>query len=271
MTELTHRPVPSESAETLQALQLAPADEHNLQLAANVHPANWVNPEPAGRYHLVAIGGGTAGLVSAAGAAGLGARAALIERHLLGGDCLNVGCVPSKGVIRAARAYAEIRRAPELFGAPRSDSAGAGDFGRAMERMRRLRAGISRHDSAQRFQGLGVDVFLGDGRFVVARGDRGRGQASALSPGGDRHRRPRRRAAHPRPRRRLATSPTRRSSTSPSCPAAWRSWAPARSAARWPRPSPASAARSPSSTCADHVLPREDADAAAIVQKALAG
>ena len=70
----------------------------------HVHPDDWTNPTPDGRYNLVVIGGGTAGLVSAVGAAGLGAKVALIERHLMGGDCLNVGCVPSKGLISAADA-----------------------------------------------------------------------------------------------------------------------------------------------------------------------
>ncbi|MFL6200978.1 MAG: mercuric reductase [Thermoanaerobaculia bacterium] len=143
---------------------IEPRDEHNLRLIANVHPDDWVNPEPAERYHLVVVGAGTAGLVSAAGAAGLGARVAIVERHLMGGDCLNVGCVPSKGVIRAARAWQEARQAAERFGGPGAE--GPGDFGAAMERMRRLRAGISVHDSAARFRSLGIDVFLGDGRFV---------------------------------------------------------------------------------------------------------
>ena len=143
---------------------IEPRDEHNLRLIANVHPTDWTNPEPAGRYHLVVIGAGTAGLVSAAGAAGLGAKVAILERHLMGGDCLNVGCVPSKGVIRAARSWQEARQAAERFGGPGAD--GNGNFGAVMERMRRLRAGISVHDSAARFRGLGIDVFLGDGRFV---------------------------------------------------------------------------------------------------------
>ncbi|MBV8202663.1 MAG: mercuric reductase [Acidobacteria bacterium] len=142
-----------------------PLDEHNRALLANVHPADWVNPQPAARYHLVVIGGGTAGLVSAAGAAGLGARVALVERHLLGGDCLNVGCVPSKGILRAARGWEEARQAAGRFGGPAVG--GAPSFAAAMERMRRLRAGISPHDSAQRFRSLGIDVFLGDGRFVA--------------------------------------------------------------------------------------------------------
>src|SRR4051812_33554596 len=88
-----------------------PQDELNRELLDNVHPSTWVNPEPAERYHLVVIGAGTAGLVSAKGAAGLGARVALIERHLMGGDCLNVGCVPSKGILRAARAWEDARTA----------------------------------------------------------------------------------------------------------------------------------------------------------------
>ena len=92
-------------------LQLQPLDEHNQKLESNVHPPEWKNPTPSGDYHLVVIGAGTAGLVTAAGAAGLGARVALIERELMGGDCLNVGCVPSKGLIGAARVAATVRDA----------------------------------------------------------------------------------------------------------------------------------------------------------------
>ncbi len=145
-------------------IHMEPFDEHNRQLVANVHPLDWINPEPSGRYHLVAVGGGTAGLVSAVGAAGLGARTALIERNLLGGDCLNVGCVPSKAVISAARAWKGARESKAMFGGPAVQ--GHGDFAVAMERMRRLRAGISHHDSVRRFSDLGVDVYLGQARFV---------------------------------------------------------------------------------------------------------
>jgi pyruvate/2-oxoglutarate dehydrogenase complex dihydrolipoamide dehydrogenase (E3) component len=116
------------------------------ELTAHVHPPDWVNPLPAARYHLVVIGGGTAGLVAAAGAAGLGARVALVERHLLGGDCLNTGCVPSKTLISGARA-----RLP---------------FGEAMARVHRARLALAPHDSAHRFRGLGVDVFFGHARFT---------------------------------------------------------------------------------------------------------
>lgn len=143
---------------------LFPRDEHSVRLEANVHPPDWVNPTPQDRYHLVVIGAGTAGLVAAAGAAGLGAKVALVERDLMGGDCLNVGCVPSKGVISAGRAAEAVRRADE-FGV-RVPEGVTVDFAVAMERMRRLRARISPADSAERFRSLGVDVFLGGGKFV---------------------------------------------------------------------------------------------------------
>jgi mercury(II) reductase len=139
-----------------------PLDEWNLQLLSNVHPTEWRNPAPARIYDLVVIGGGTAGLVSAAGAAGLGARVALVERGLLGGDCLNVGCVPSKALVRSSRLVGETRKAKALGLNVASVSV---DFAEVMRRMRERRAGISPHDSARRFASLGVDVFLGNGRF----------------------------------------------------------------------------------------------------------
>lgn len=140
-------------------------DTRDAALQANAHPADWKNPEPAARYNLVVIGGGTAGLVTAAGAAGLGARVALVERHLLGGDCLNYGCVPSKALLRAARAVANVRDAGAFGVLP---TAARVHFPTVMERLRRLRSEISRHDSAGRFRDLGVDVFLGEGHFVGA-------------------------------------------------------------------------------------------------------
>ncbi len=147
-----------------ESVTMAPMDEFNQQLIHNVHPPTWTNPTPSGRYNIVVIGAGTAGLVTAVVAAGLGAKAALIERHLMGGDCLNVGCVPSKGVIRASRAWTAVKRGGE-FGVTVPDGIKT-DFGAAMERMRKLRARISRVDSAHRFTGLGVDVFMGAGRFT---------------------------------------------------------------------------------------------------------
>jgi len=145
---------------------LVPFDEHNRVLAENVHPSNWVNPDPTGRYNIVVIGAGTAGLITAVIAASLGAKVALIEKHLMGGDCLNVGCVPSKGVIRAARAWADLRKADE-FGLHIPPGVKY-DFGAAMARMRRLRARISHNDSVHRYTKLGVDVYIGSGRFIAA-------------------------------------------------------------------------------------------------------
>jgi pyruvate/2-oxoglutarate dehydrogenase complex dihydrolipoamide dehydrogenase (E3) component len=149
-------------SQPLQPLQ--PDDEHNRALIEQVHPADWVNPKPQGRYNMVVLGGGTAGLVCAAGAAGLGAKVALIERNLMGGDCLNAGCVPSKGLIAAARRVAEVRDAGE-FGIHVSGEVEV-DFAVIMERMRRLRAQIAPNDSVQRFSNLGVDVYLGEGVFT---------------------------------------------------------------------------------------------------------
>lgn len=143
---------------------LLPNDEHNRVLVEHVHPSNWINPQPSGRYNIVVLGAGTAGLVTAVIAAGLGAKVALIEKHLMGGDCLNVGCVPSKGVIRAARAWSDLREA-EAFGLHIPPGVKY-DFGAAMARMRKLRARISRNDSADRYTKLGVDVFIGSGRFT---------------------------------------------------------------------------------------------------------
>lgn len=145
---------------------VSPQDEHNRTLVENVHPRNWVNPEPTERYNIVVIGAGTAGLVTAVIAAGIGAKVALIERYLMGGDCLNVGCVPSKGVIRAARAWADLKRAEE-FGLHIPPGVKY-DFGAAMARMRKLRAKISHTDSAHRYQSLGVDVYIGRARFSGA-------------------------------------------------------------------------------------------------------
>lgn len=145
---------------------LSPWDEHNKKTAGLVHPPDWKNPEPAENYNLVVVGAGTAGLVAAAGSAGLGAKVALIERHLMGGDCLNYGCVPSKALIRASRVAADVRDAGE-FGVVVPDGVKV-DFPKVMERMRRLRAQISVNDSFERLKGLGVDVFQGSGRFTGA-------------------------------------------------------------------------------------------------------
>lgn len=151
---------------SVDAVEVEPMDIHNQALVANVHPPDWVNPEPAPSYNLVVIGGGTAGLVAAAGAAGVGAKVALIERSLLGGDCLNSGCVPSKALLRSAHAVSDLRSAAAV-GVNVADGAVEVDFPGIMERLREIRSRISENDSAYRFRDeLGVDVFIGQGRFA---------------------------------------------------------------------------------------------------------
>ncbi len=142
---------------------LTPNDEFNKALEGNVHPKDYRNPRPYDRYNLVVIGAGTAGLVTASIAAGLGAKVALVERGLMGGDCLNVGCVPSKALIASARSVAAIQKASSM-GIHATGEINV-DFPQVMQRMRRLRSGISHHDSVKRFTNLGVDVFLGQASF----------------------------------------------------------------------------------------------------------
>ena len=109
-------------------------------------PSDYENPQPQSRYHLVVVGAGPAGLISAIGAAGLGAKVALIERHRMGGDCLNVGCMPSKSLLAFSK---------------RPDA----DFQQAFAWLREVRAGIAPHDSVDRYTEAGVDVFLGSAGF----------------------------------------------------------------------------------------------------------
>jgi pyruvate/2-oxoglutarate dehydrogenase complex dihydrolipoamide dehydrogenase (E3) component len=141
-----------------------PDDRFHRALLDNVHPPAWRNPRPVDKYNLVIIGAGPAGLVAARAAAALGAKVALIERNLIGGDCLNVGCVPSKAIIRTSRLYADMRDA-ENFGAQVPISVDV-DFPAAMERMRRLRSRISRTDSARRLSAEGVDMYFGSACFA---------------------------------------------------------------------------------------------------------
>jgi pyruvate/2-oxoglutarate dehydrogenase complex dihydrolipoamide dehydrogenase (E3) component len=143
---------------------LSAVDMHEQERLANVHPFDWRNPKPADRYNVAIIGAGTAGLVAAHGAAALGAKVAIVERNLLGGDCLNVGCVPSKAIVRTARLYAEMRKA-ERYGAQTPSDVDV-DFAAVMQRMRAIQARISRVDSAQRLVNAGVDVFFGQARFA---------------------------------------------------------------------------------------------------------
>jgi pyruvate/2-oxoglutarate dehydrogenase complex dihydrolipoamide dehydrogenase (E3) component len=143
---------------------LLAGDSCDAELLAHARPASWTNPAPAACYNLVVIGAGTAGLVTAAGAAALGAKVALVEKNLMGGDCLNFGCVPSKALLRSAHFHSDLHHAAKFTGSVLPPT--PADFTLAMERMRRLRAQLSHHDSAARYREMGVDVFLGEASFV---------------------------------------------------------------------------------------------------------
>ncbi|MEP6899458.1 MAG: mercuric reductase [Rhodanobacter sp.] len=141
-----------------------PLDGYEDQHLAAVHPQGWVNPKPDGRYALAIIGAGPAGLAAAELASTLGVRVALIERHLIGGTCLNTGCVPSKALIRTARVYAEMRDAAR-YGARAPDHVEV-DFAAAMERVRRIRGHLSGDASVRRLAAKGIDMFFGNVRFT---------------------------------------------------------------------------------------------------------
>jgi pyruvate/2-oxoglutarate dehydrogenase complex dihydrolipoamide dehydrogenase (E3) component len=142
-----------------------PSDHDDRLLLENIHPVTWRNPKPSGKYGLVIIGGGPAGLVAAHKAAAYGAKVALIERDLLGGECLNTGCIPSKTIIRTSRLYADMRNAEQFGGRTPGDI--NVDFPFLMERMRRVRARIGHLSfSARRLAALGVDVYFGEASFL---------------------------------------------------------------------------------------------------------
>ena len=143
---------------------LHPQDEHNQKLRDHVHPATWKVQPSTKTYDMVSIGAGTGGLVSSGGAAMLGARSALIERHLMGGDCLNTGCVPSKTIIKSAH-VAHLARNAEQFGVHVGEV--HVDFTAVMERLRRIRADMAHHDGAERLQKMGVDVLFGTAKLSL--------------------------------------------------------------------------------------------------------
>ncbi len=141
-----------------------PDDRLHRDLVDSAHPPTWRNPKPEGKYNFVVIGAGPGGLVAAREAAMLGAKVALIERDLIGGDRLNVGCVPSKAIIRTARFYAEMRDAKKIGAQVPGDICIA--FPPVMERMRRIQARLSRAVSARRLREEGIDVYFGNASFV---------------------------------------------------------------------------------------------------------
>ncbi|MCM2287962.1 MAG: FAD-dependent oxidoreductase [Sulfuritalea sp.] len=125
--------------------------------------ARWTRPSKFDR-NLIVIGGGSAGLVTAYIAAAVKAKVTLIEKHKLGGDCLNTGCVPSKALIRSAKFLSHLARAEE-FGMRRTTSADF-QFADVMERVQRVIRQVEPHDSVERYTGLGVDVVDGSAKIV---------------------------------------------------------------------------------------------------------
>jgi hypothetical protein len=131
------RPGTADPSPSAPAYSFEPKDEYNVTLDANVHPKDYINPAPLeDEYDLVVIGAGVAGLLSVITAKWLGKKCALIESHAMGGDCLNIGCVPSKALIAASRALVNIRSCGE-FGIQLPPGTITVDFGHIMRRMRK--------------------------------------------------------------------------------------------------------------------------------------
>jgi len=145
---------------------LPASSEHNQTLVEHVHPHDYVNPTPETEYDLVVIGAGVSGLLSVIVGAWLGKSCALIERHGMGGDCLNTGCVPSKALIACARAAHSVKHLAS-FGVSIPEGPVTVDFGFVMERMRAIRAKISHHDSVQRYKrDFCKDIYIGHAEFA---------------------------------------------------------------------------------------------------------
>eukprot|EP00041_Stephanoeca_diplocostata_P035102 m.1226407 g.1226407 ORF g.1226407 m.1226407 type:complete len:242 (+) comp24637_c0_seq8:48-773(+) len=155
--------------EAAASCDAAPDDDHNRKLIENVHPTEYVNAVSTNgdasartelEYDLVVIGGGVAGLLSVIMGKALGKRCAMIEKHYMGGDCLNVGCFPSKVLIASAQRAHDVRTAQKLHVHGTSDV--EVDFPAIMERIRRLRADISPIDSVARYKKVTFLTFCGD-------------------------------------------------------------------------------------------------------------
>jgi Pyruvate/2-oxoglutarate dehydrogenase complex, dihydrolipoamide dehydrogenase (E3) component, and related enzymes len=158
---------PQDCKDAKDKLNIWPLDDYNARLLNEVRPKSWKHANPDVIYDFIAIGAGAGGLVSSRQVARRGGKSAMISSHLAGGDCLNVGCVPSKALIRCARMIREVRKAKSEseFGV-RINGDVEVDFGAIMERMRKLRAEIAPIDGHERGQSIGADVYQGLGRFV---------------------------------------------------------------------------------------------------------
>lgn len=138
-------------------------DEFTEKLIQEVFPSNWKNPKPAEMYDLLVLGGGPGGMQSTTIARSLGAKVAIVEKTHLGGECLNAGCIPSKAMLRSSRIAADIRDAKE-YGIDVSEW--KINIPAIMQRVHRLQSTFAGHDSAEHFDKMGADVFLGEGKFT---------------------------------------------------------------------------------------------------------
>ena len=152
---------PEQAEEARKTLKVWPLDVHNAELLNEVHPRSYESKEPYEEYDLIAIGAGAGGLVSSKQSARRGAKSALISEQLAGGDCLNVGCVPSKALIRSAKAVSQVRSAAE-FGVIITGDYKV-DFEAVMARVRKCRAAISPADGHSGSEATGTHVFQGRG------------------------------------------------------------------------------------------------------------
>jgi pyruvate/2-oxoglutarate dehydrogenase complex dihydrolipoamide dehydrogenase (E3) component len=155
-----------QAKEAREKFEIWPLDEYNCKLLNEVHPRNYVTKaeEETPVYDLIAIGSGAGGLVSSKQSARRGAKSAMITERLAGGDCLNVGCVPSKALIRSARAVSQVKRAAE-FGVVVTGDVTV-DFEAVMTRLRRLRATIAPADGHPGTEQAGTHVYQGRGKLT---------------------------------------------------------------------------------------------------------
>ena len=167
--EVSNKWIPNDAEQAKEAraeLGIWPLDEYNTQLLNEVHPRNFVSSKatPDLEYDLIAIGAGAGGLVSSKQTARRGGKSAMISEHLAGGDCLNVGCVPSKALIASAKAVAQVRKAADLgisVGGPITV-----DFPKVMSRLRQKRAQIAPADGHPGTEGAGAHVYQGRGKLT---------------------------------------------------------------------------------------------------------